>query len=351
MGLEKEEQRSVLPELISLYRAWRIFLREKGRKIVIVICFSTVCGLLLSFLIQPKYIATTSFILETTSKSSVGDYASIASKLGLSLQSGGGIFQKDENIISFIKSRTMIANALYSIAPTEGEQKLLIEWYLKESGLTDGWKNDKRLSSLSFHIDETTRTVLEDSVVTLAYKTIVEDHLLIDKPDHDADVIVVSTTFKDEIFSKMFNQALLENVVDFYIDLQTRKLSYNVNILQRQVDSVKSLLNVALSGAAEMSEANPNPNPAFQRLKVPTQRKSVDVEMNKAILEELVKHLELAKISLRKETPLFQVIDKPVLPLEKKKLGKLKGIVLGFVVGGLLSLFYFSLAFYFKRVF
>jgi uncharacterized protein involved in exopolysaccharide biosynthesis len=55
-------------------------------------------------------------------------------------------------------------------------------------------------------------------------------------------------------------------------------------------------------------------------------------------LTELVKQTELARINLRKETPLIQVIDKPILPLKKEKFGKAKGLVLG----GLLAVFLVS---------
>lgn len=74
-------------------------------------------------------------------------------------------------------------------------------------------------------------------------------------------------------------------------------------------------------------------------LQVPSQRRQVDVQANQAILTELVKNLEVAKVSLRKETPLIQIIDGPVLPLEKERFGRLKGLILGGLIGGLLSVF------------
>jgi uncharacterized protein involved in exopolysaccharide biosynthesis len=62
----------------------------------------------------------------------------------------------------------------------------------------------------------------------------------------------------------------------------------------------------------------------------------VDVQANTAILTELVKQTELAKVTLRKETPLIQVIDRPILPLPKEKIGKAKGIVFGGILAGFL---------------
>ena len=60
------------------------------------------------------------------------------------------------------------------------------------------------------------------------------------------------------------------------------------------------------------------------------------MQANTAILTKLVKQTEMAKVALRKETPLIQVIDQPILPSKKEKFGKAKGIVLGGILAGFL---------------
>ena len=70
--------------------------------------------------------------------------------------------------------------------------------------------------------------------------------------------------------------------------------------------------------------------------RAPSAKRQVDVQANTAILTELVKQTELAKVTLRKETPLIQIIDQPILPLPKEKFGKAKGIVLGGFLAGFL---------------
>jgi len=54
----------------------------------------------------------------------------------------------------------------------------------------------------------------------------------------------------------------------------------------------------------------------------------------------LVVQLELAKITLRKETPLIQLIDRPNFPLEKNNLGKSKSIIIGSFLASLMSIIY-----------
>src|SRR5690606_31554335 len=140
----------------------------------------------------------------------------------------------------------------------------------------------------------------------------------------------------DPKFSKAFVETLIENASNFYIETRTRKAKENLAILTHQVDSVRQELNDAISGVAAAADANPNPNRAFQSLRVGSQLRAVDVQANTAILTELVKNQELAKITLRNEKPVIQVLDKPILPLESDRIGKAKAIIIGGFLGGVL---------------
>jgi hypothetical protein len=50
----------------------------------------------------------------------------------------------------------------------------------------------------------------------------------------------------------------------------------------------------------------------------------------------VVKNLELSKMAMAQETPVIQEVDMPILPLEKKRFGKLKGLIIGGFFGGVL---------------
>ncbi len=56
-------------------------------------------------------------------------------------------------------------------------------------------------------------------------------------------------------------------------------------------------------------------------------------------------------MSLLQETPsLIQVIDSPILPLESERVGKLKGIVLGGILSGIIVLLVISIKLIYKKV-
>jgi uncharacterized protein involved in exopolysaccharide biosynthesis len=131
---------------------------------------------------------------------------------------------------------------------------------------------------------------------------------------------------------------LVENVNKFYLLTKTKKSIQNVQILQKQADSVKTVLGASIGGVASAIDATPNANPALISLRVPSQKKQIDVQTSSAIYGEIVKNLEVSKISLRQETPLIQVIDQPVLPLKVSKVGKVKGAAIGFVLAAILTM-------------
>lgn len=102
-----------------------------------------------------------------------------------------------------------------------------------------------------------------------------------------------------------------------------------MEILQRQTDSIRAVLNGSIVGVATAVDNTFGLNPAMQVQKTTISKRQFDVQANTTILTQLVTNLEMAKVSLRKETPLIQVIDKPILPLKKEKAGKLKSLILG----------------------
>jgi LPS O-antigen subunit length determinant protein (WzzB/FepE family) len=124
-------------------------------------------------------------------------------------------------------------------------------------------------------------------------------------------------------------------VSKFYVDTKSKKARINMDILEKQTDSIRNELNGAITGVAVANDNTFNLNPALNVKRAPSARRQVDVQANTAILTELVKQTELAKVTLRRETPLIQVIDRPVLPLKKERFGKAKGIILGGLLGGL----------------
>jgi hypothetical protein len=332
-----------LRDLILRLRGLRRYLKHKWKIILIASLAGALLGLVYSYFKKTIYKAELSFALQDDNSSGggLGGALGLASQFGLDLgsNSGGGAFSGD-NLLELIKSRSMVEETLLTSVDVNGSKQTLAELYATFNKFHERWTNIPQLKNVRFLPDEdrSKYTLQQDSILGDFYHTIIKNNLSVDKLDKKLSIITVKVNSKNELFSKSFAEILVKTVSDFYINTKTKRSSQNVNILQRQTDSVRRELNSAITGVATTSDVNPNPNPSLQIIRVPSQRMQVDVQADIAILTELVKNLELSKMSLRKETPLIQIIDRPILPLEKDEVGKLKGIIIGLILGAFLAI-------------
>jgi hypothetical protein len=322
-----------LKEVLLKLGEWNRYLFSRKLLILGFTLVGAVLGVTYSIFKKPVYTAKSVFALEEAGlPGGLSEYAGIASMMGFNL--GGsteGLFSGD-NILELYKSRNMLAKALLSEGDFKGKPQLLIERYIDSYELRKKWEDRPALQNISFK-NKDKLTLRQDSVINEVVKAINKNNLSVTKPDKSLSIIYVETKSIDQLFAMEFNNLVVKNVNDFYIQTKTKKAVHNLNVLQHQTDSVRRALNRAISGVASTIDVNPNPNLARQSLKVPTQYRQIDAEANKAILIELVKSLEMSKVSLRKETPLIQLIDEPVLPLQKSRFGKLKGLLVGGFLG------------------
>lgn len=343
-----EEEISLRELLLKIGEWWR-YLLFKWKTIVLAGVVGAVLGLAYSFIRKPTYKAAFSFVLDEQNGGAGGlsQMSGLASLVGINLggMEGAGLFTSD-NIMEFIKSKRIIKQTLFSKVPFEDKEELLIDRYVDIYDLRSDWEKEPELQNFKF-IPDTNNFYLQDSLFSLYYKEIIKSNLVINKPDKNLNIIQLEIESPDEAFSKEFCERLIQNVTGFYVQTRTKKSAENLSILTRQVDSVRRELNNAIGGVATATDANPNANAAFQRLRVSSQRRQVDVQANTAILSELVKQQEIAKLELRNNKPLIQSLDRPELPLEKEKVGKIKGFIIGGFLFGFLTVLFLII----RRVF
>ena len=339
-----QEDEISLKELILKIREWWQYLWSKKWIIIAAGLVGALLGLGYSFIKKPIYTATTTFVLESGDKGGgLGAYAGVASMMGIDLGGGGGDMFQGDNILDFYKSRKMIEKALFSPVDT-GSNQPLIEKYIEINELRKAWAEKEELKKLQFKVGDfelAKRDRLRDSVVGSIVEAISKSYLSVAKPDKKLSKIQVDVKSTNEVFAKRFNEEMVQNVNDFYVQTKTKKSLDNVAILQRKTDSVRAVMNGAIYNAAAVSDATPNMNPTRQVQRVaPIQRAQASAETNKAILGSLIQNLEMSKMALMKEAPLLQIVDGPVYPLSKEKFGKAKGIVLGGLIFGFFMTFF-----------
>ena len=331
-----------LKELIEKGKEWFNYLLSQWKIILLAGIIGAALGLAYSFTKKPIYTATLSFALEDEKGGGgLGGALGLASSFGFDLGGGGGSIFTGSNLTELFKSRSMVEQTLLTPVVYENKTVSLAEMYIEENEWRERWDNNPKLKSIQF-LPETKRkyfTRVHDSILGVIYNDLSKTGLTVGQKDKKVAITTIYVNSTNELFAKYFTEALVKNVSNFYIDTKSKKARENMAILQRQTDSVRGELNGAITGVAVANDNTFMLNPALNVRRAPSARRQVDVQANTAILTELVKQNEMAKVALRKETPLIQVIDEPILPLKKEKFGKAKGIVLGGILMGFLTAF------------
>lgn len=353
----RQEQDAIsIKDLALKLILWYNHLLKRWKTLIVMGLIGAGLGFFYASTKAPVFTATTTFVLEAgEGGNALGQYAGLASMVGLDIGGGGGgIFQGD-NILELYKSRNMIAKTLLTTVEYNGSQKLLIDYYIDFNKLQENWKERPDLQKLKFYSDGRVSNDadkrLKDSLINSFAAAINKNNLVVEKLDQKLSIIKVDVNAKDEFFAKVFNDQIVQNVNNFYVQTKTKKSLDNVKILTVKVDSVRSVLNGAIYTSAAVLDATPNLNPTRQiQRSVPIQRSQFTAETNKAALTELVKNLELSKIALLKETPLIQIVDQPTLPLEKKKPSRIVYGLAGGIIFGLLTALFFLVLLFFQNL-
>jgi hypothetical protein len=326
-----------LKEVVQNLIDWVKFFRSQWKSLALSLIIGAGLGAGYSQLKAPVFHAETSFVLEEEGMGGIGQMSGIASLLGVNLGGIGGtngLFQGD-NIMELYRSDRMLEETLLS--PFDNK-KLLVDRFIEFEELEKKWSSTIDLSALKFSASKENHGVKQDSVLKEIAKIIREKQLVVVKPDRKLSIIQVNLSSKDEAFAKLFNETLVSKVNTFYLETKTKKTGENLRILQIQADSVRAILDQSLGTLAAEQDRIPNANPLLSTATVNGRRKQVDVQTSAAVFQEIVKNLEMAKISHRINTPLIQLIDSPTFPLKRTEVRLVKGMVFGAFILGVLAL-------------
>jgi uncharacterized protein involved in exopolysaccharide biosynthesis len=333
-----------LKELILKIRDWYRFLLTKWLVIVAAGIIGGTIGLGYAFSQKATYTASLSFVVEDEKQGGGGlsSALGLATSLGIDIGGSGGSAFSGANLIDLMKSRNIIEKSLLNPITVNGKSQSFAQYYINFNALNKDWDTKPLLKGIDFapDADRSKFTLQQDSILGNIYTSVLS-MLTIGQKDKKGSIVYIDVKSSDEFFSKAFAENLANEVSSYYVEIKSKKARQNMEILQRQTDSIRAVLNGSIVSVANAVDNTFGLNPAMQVQKTTISKKQFDVQANTAILTQLVTNLEMAKVSLRKETPLIQVIDRPILPLKKEKAGKLKSLILGGFLAGFFTVFVF----------
>lgn len=345
-----------LKELILKIKEWFTFLKSKWKTIFLAGIIGGLIGLTIAWFEKPTYKATLTFAMEEDKGGGAGlsGALGLASSFGIDLggAGGGGAFAAS-NLAALMKSHLIIQKVLLDKYEINGKIKTLADYFIEINGFREKWSKIKNLEGIHFppqiEINNLNRT--QDSILLFFHDELTKkENLDISQKDKKVTILTIEVNSENELFSKLFCEAVANKTSEFYIQTKSKKARINTDVLQKQVDSIKQVLNSNITSVAVQTDNIFNLNPTLNIKGTKSKKSQIDVSANTEIFKQLVIQLELSKITLRKETPLIQFIDKPTFPLKKEKHGKIFTLIIGGFIGIFLTVLSFSIKLLLNRL-
>ena len=334
--MDVNNQEIQLKDILIQLSEYRMFIIKNKRSIILVSFLCFIIGFIYSYTRAIEYNAELTFVVEDGGSSSSTAYSTLASQFGINFgDSKGGTFSQD-NILELLKSRRVIVGALLQSAEVNDSQDLLVEHYLRINDLIDLKEISEGSSLISFANEI---GYIQDSILGVIWSTIVTENLTIERKSEKANIITLSYVSLNQEFAKEFVEKLINEMSKMYISHQTAQSNNALEFLQERADSIFLELELAEKGFAKAKDINQRIIKAKGRLKELQLKRNVEV-LNTMYLE-IIKNLELSKMKLLNKTPIINIIDQPILPLEEDRPSNIfSGFLFG-CFGCFLSLVYF----------
>jgi hypothetical protein len=323
-----------------------LYLWNKKFKLIVFGIIGGSFGIIYAWLKPITYTARLTFVVEESKGGGGSLLSGLAGQFGFDLGglSGTGGVLAGDNVQQLLRSQKMIKNTLLTPFGDSNTVSIADE-YARTSKLSESWgKKYNNGKAVRFPLDSATYTRLQDSLLQVITQRISEKELGVGKPDKKLSFFEATVTMHNEALAQVFTTRLIDQATRFYIDTKTKRQRNNVNRLQARADSIGLILNQRTYSASQANNIMLDVNPAYPTANVGVELKERDKLVLQTIYSEIVKNLEISRTMLIQETPTFQVVDEPELPLKKNRTGYLISIIYGGLIAGIAGAMYLLLS-------
>lgn len=293
------------------------------------------------------YKADLTFMINDDEGGSLAGLAGMLGQFGLGM--GGGESNLDK-ILELSKARIITQKALFEKAEIDGQNDYLA------NHLISSLKQEKKWASkglLSFGDDDelslTDFSFTNDSFPTFSLKENkalkkLHSHIIGKEKMGGAftsdysevsGIMEFSMMTSNQELSIMIVDQLFDKLSDYYVDKTASKQRADFNLIKSKYDSIQTRLNSVQYSLAKFEDEYQG----LIRKQDQLRRKQLQGEELKlaTMVGEVEKQYQIASLTLENKTAYIQLIDKPIAPLKPANKGAFFYLLLGGLLGGLLS--------------
>lgn len=341
-----EDQDSDGISLKDIIRYVREYSSEVWSKKWRIMCFSVVITTMYvayNITRKPVYEGKLTFMVNDDEGGGMSGVGAILGEFGLGGGGGGGNHNYNK-ILEISTSHNLLSKVIYDSASISGTKDLIGNHIIDLYFLNDVWMESAELRD--FRFVSTTETSELDSKrerrTNIATKNLVS--LLRGNPkepeskklvslnfDEESTILSLYTTTNNPELSVVIAEILYKELSKFYINKSIERQQSTYDALSFKADSLYDLLvgsEVSLANYIDRSKGV-----MLLKYKLPEARNQRKMEMYGAMYAEVLKNQQTAEFLLHSQTPYFQILDVPILPLNNSAtLSKIVSVIVFIVL-------------------
>ena len=334
-----------LKELIGKVRELGHILRTEvwGKHKLVIVLVTLLTGFGFGFkayTTKPTYTADLTFILKESAGG--GGLNALMGQLSFLGGMGGGSTNADK-LLTIALSDNILERVILDTASVNGKVDRIGNHLINTYDLQEKWEKDTVLKGFVFSsIPSQKQNRATKQLTGLLRKNICSISF-----DKKSNVIATKVAVEDDELALAISLVWYDNLSSYFMNSAIAPQQRNLKMLTAKADSIFALLNGAESSFAVNSDKLGVIN---MQNKLPVGRSSRNIQMYGTMYGEVIKNKETVEFMLKTSTPSLEVLDTPFAPLEPTKRGTILVVVLGCLAGAVLSLGWFAVRFFFKKI-
>lgn len=282
------------------------------------------------------YKARLTFTLNEAKGSSM---SSILGGLG-GLLGGGSSGYQLEKIMEISRSLHIIGGALMDSVTYDGRTDFYANFLIEKEGIDKEWAENSKLKAFRFtHADRSRFTRNENQALLRCYAYFVGGENIEPKftisLNEDSGVLTITIITSDEALSIDLTNTLYSKISRFYVEKSIEPEARTLSIMQAKRDSISNALKRNDRSSAEHDDSNNGL--LYNITKVPGKQFTRNDHLLTLMYGEVIKNAELADFALKNSMPFLTIIDAPIAPIKPTPPGRVRALVIGLFLGGLLG--------------
>lgn len=327
-NISKEKEIDLIQLSMSLWNRRKFILK--------ISVIGLIIGIIIAFSIPKEYSTTVILAPESKSGNSLGNAGALAAMAGINLGGGSNSGDLSSDIYPNIMESTPFILGLSQIHISDSKNNI-------DTTLFSYIKNDQKLAWWNYVLrapgtvialfaskkekitNETNKLILTRDEIDVVDNIKSRETISIDKK---TGVITLNSVMQSPSISAIVADTLTSYLQSYIIKYRTEKARSDLAFAEKLYNESKNEYNIVQQKYAEYLDRNQNVILASYRVNQEKLQNEVTLAYN--VYNQVAQQLQVAKVKVQDQTPVYTVIQPAIVPLSPTKPNK-KLIIIGFV--------------------